>query len=140
MLGAAHGFCIAGSQQVEGKSFPVLREVLLEKAPESFPIEPGCLIPEMQERPKLKAGIGDGQFDSMIPSLLPGIVKAGVVVHIEHAPDFVIAQELIPSAARLPLGVLLHREGPLHQSLRVLPESFDHNLDKGIAELRPQSL
>jgi hypothetical protein len=140
MLGPAHGFRVAGLQDVKRKRLPIIREVSLDEAPQLVPIEPRRLLLEVQERPELEAGVRDCELDSMTAGLLPGIVQPSVVVHVEHAPDFVITQKVIAPAAGLPFSVLHHRECALHQSLRVFPESFDHDLDQGIAELRPQSL
>jgi hypothetical protein len=109
MLGPANGFRIAGLQEVKRKRLPVFREVSLEEAPQLVPIEPGRLLLEVQERPELEAGVRDCQLDSTVASLLSGIVKPGVVVHVEHAPDFVIAQEVITAPPGFPLCLPLHR-------------------------------
>jgi hypothetical protein len=64
----------------------------------------------------------------------------GMRIHVEHAPDFVIGQELVPPALRVAVGCPLPRYRSLDQGLRNATFVIDLNRNQGIAEGCPQSL
>jgi hypothetical protein len=92
----------------------------------------------MEEGPELEAGIRNRQIDAIVASLLPGIVEMRMLVHIEHAPDLVIAKELIPQAPRFPLGLSLLDSGSLDQSFGDASLIIDLHPDRGVSDRFPQ--
>jgi len=112
----------------------------LEASAGVFAFEIRRVILKMEEGPELEAGIGDRQADSMVARLLASVGKVGMLVHIEHAPDLVIGQELVPLALRVALSVPFPSGRPLDQSLGNAAFVIDLDDDQRIAEGCPQIL
>lgn len=50
----------------------------------------GRLILEVEDEPKLDAGIGNGQMDAVVFRLLDGLSHVRMCIDIKHAPDLVV--------------------------------------------------
>jgi hypothetical protein len=98
------------------------------------------VILKVKKGPELKAGIGDGKADPMVARLLTGIRKVRMLVHVEHAPNLVIGQELVPLALRVALGVPFSHCRSLDEGLGNAALIIDLDDDQRIAEGCPQIL
>jgi hypothetical protein len=74
------------------------------------------LVLKMEQCPKLKAGIGNSQFDFVVPGLLYGIGNKGMLVDIKYAPYLIVAEKRV--LPRLPSRLLLHLNSSFHHGLR----------------------
>jgi len=92
------------------------------------------VILEVEKSPELKAGIGDRELDPVVARLLAGVRKVRMLIHVEHAPDFVIRQELVPPALRVALGLPFPRRRSLHEGLWDTALVVDLDYHQGIAE------
>jgi len=114
--------------------------VALETSAGVFAFEICRVILEVEEGPELKTGIGDRQANPMVARLLTGVRKVRMLVDVEHAPDLIIGQELVPLALRVALGVPFPGCRSLDQGLGNAAFVIDLDDDQRIAEGGPQIL
>ncbi len=103
-----------------------------------MPFKIAGLVLEVQQCPELKAGIGDRQLDTVIARLLASVRQVRMLVDIEDTPDFVVGQEGISLAPRLPRRLFFALGGALDQGLRYAGAVVDLHLDKSVSEYQAQ--
>ena len=77
------------------------------------PLDMTALILKMQQRPKLEAGIRNGDADTIVAGLLLSFGQEGVFIHIENGPDNVVLQILILGTFGILFCVFLEIDGSL---------------------------
>src|SRR5271157_1491598 len=93
----------------------------------------------MQQEPEFEARIGDGELDSVIGCYDPRLRDVGVIVHVEHAPDRLIFQELVIHALgvryRLLLPLLRGPHDRKRHALAALDDDIDERIPVELGEL-----
>jgi len=123
---------------IKGEVLLVSREMTSEPALGALPLKVGGLVLEVQQRPEFEARIRDRQVDAIVARLLAGVRKVRMGVDIEDAPDFVVGQERIAPAPRLPLRLLLALGGEFDQGLGYAGAVVDLHHDEPVAERRTE--
>jgi hypothetical protein len=90
MIGAMNRVIDQLSQSREIYLLFELWKTLLALSLDLVPFDPRTLVSEVQQQPKLEARIRKSERYSVSGSLLFRIVKVGMFVNIEHAPDLVV--------------------------------------------------
>jgi hypothetical protein len=99
-------------QGVAGGSLAIPRHVLAAQVLHCLPLDMGGLVLKMEQKPQLKARIGNREMNCVRLGLLFGLWHEWVFIDVEHAPDAVIAQVVTLTASGFALGLFL----PLHRS------------------------
>jgi len=118
-------------QNLERQDLLVMRQMLLEASNGHVPLEERGLILEVQERPKLKTWVRNGELDSMRLGLLARVSQLRVFVGIEYAPDFVVAKEPISLQSSFAVGIPLPSHSALDQNLGIRTARLDLHLYDG---------
>jgi hypothetical protein len=135
---ACDGFRVPGLEAVERQCLIVARQVALQPAPGVSPFQVGSLLLEVQQRPQLEAGVGDGQVDSIVPSLLAGIRQVGMLIDVENTPDLVKTEEVVSPASRFPVRCPFSLCSPFNEGFGYTTLIIDLHFDQRVPECRPE--
>lgn len=103
---------------LEGERLVIVRQVPLQQAPGFPALQVRRMLLKVQERPELEARIRDRQLDTVVAGLLKGVVKVGMLINVEDAPDLIEPEEVVTPAACFPLRLPLSLGCPFHEGLR----------------------
>jgi hypothetical protein len=99
------------------QSFLVAGHVLFAFVVERPSFYVGTLIAKVQQCPQFKAGVRDGNLNSVISGLLLGLRYKTVLIYVEDAPDMVVLKVVVLLALCTDGSSFLHLRGTFDQSL-----------------------
>lgn len=137
---AVNSRLVAWSEFSEPDVLLVGFQVLLKKCSSALRIYMAGLLDEMKQQPQFEAWVGHRETNILSSRQPLSGNQTGVLIDIEHAPDFVVLQVVISLTPGTLGGIIPECRSSLDERLRVPTGGFHMNSDRICPVRNPKSV